>query len=67
MPNPELVTARDLDQWADSLAARSVLPRLVWRLILPNAAVTQIVMRSGVLPAHRLDCRLALACYAIDR
>ena len=47
MPNPELVSALDLDQWADSLASRSVLPRLVRRLILANAAVTQIAMRAG--------------------
>lgn len=47
MPHPELVTARDLERRADALAARSVLPRLVRRLILANAAVTQIVMRAG--------------------
>ena len=47
MPNPELVSARDLDQWADSLASQSVLPRLVRRLILANASVTQIAMRAG--------------------
>lgn len=47
MPNPELITARDLDQWADSLAARSNLPRLVRRLILSNRSVTQVEMRAG--------------------
>ncbi len=45
--NPELVTALDLDQWADSLTAQSTLPRLVRRLILANSSVTQVAMRAG--------------------
>ena len=45
MSNPELVTALDLDQWSDSLAAKSTLPVLVRRLILATAHVTEISMR----------------------
>jgi len=47
MPNPELVSAADVDQWAGSLAARSTLPRLVRRLILANTSVTKVAMRAG--------------------
>lgn len=43
--NPELVTALDLDQWSESLAAKSTLPVLVGRLILATASVTEITMR----------------------
>jgi hypothetical protein len=43
--NPELVTALDLDQWSESLAAKSTLPVLVRRLILATAHVTEISMR----------------------
>jgi hypothetical protein len=42
--NPELVTALDLDQWSDSLAAQTTLPILVRRLILATAPVTEITM-----------------------
>jgi hypothetical protein len=44
--NPELVTALDLDQWSESLAAKSTLPVLVRRLILATAHVTEISMRA---------------------
>ncbi len=44
--NPELVTALDLDQWSDSLAAQTTLPILVRRLILATASVTEISMRA---------------------
>jgi hypothetical protein len=43
--NPELVTAYDLDQWSESLAAKSTLPVLVRRLILATAPVTEVTMR----------------------
>jgi len=46
VPNTELVTALDLDQWADSLNSQSNLPLLVRRLILATATVTQIAMRA---------------------
>ena len=46
MSNPELVTALDLDQWSDSLAAQTTLPILVRRLILAAASVTEITMRA---------------------
>ncbi len=42
--NAELVTALDLDQWSDSLAAQTTLPILVRRLILATAPVTEITM-----------------------
>ena len=45
MTNPELITALDLHQWADSLNAQSTLPVVVRRLILATASVTQIAMR----------------------
>jgi hypothetical protein len=45
MSNPELVTALDLDQWSESLAAKSTLPVLVRRLILATASVSEITMR----------------------
>ena len=45
MSNPELVTALDLDQWSESMAAKSTLPVLVRRLILATASVTEITMR----------------------
>ena len=45
MTNPELITALDLHQWADSLNAQSTLPILVRRLVLATASVTQIAMR----------------------
>lgn len=44
--NPELVTAQDLDQWSDTLAAQTTLPILVRRLILATASVTEISMRA---------------------
>jgi hypothetical protein len=44
--NPELVTALNLDQWSDSLAAQTTLPILVRRLILATATVTEISMRA---------------------
>ncbi len=51
--NPELVTALDLDQWSDSLAAQTTLPILVRRLILATASVTEISMRArGRAPAR---------------
>jgi hypothetical protein len=43
--NPELVTALDLDQWSESVPAKSTLPVLVRRLILATAHVTEITMR----------------------
>ena len=46
MGNPELVTALDLDQWSDSLAAQTTLPILVRRLILATTSVTEISMRA---------------------
>ena len=46
MSNPELVTALDMDQWSESLAAKSTLPVLVRRLILATAHVTEISMRA---------------------
>ena len=45
LANPELVTALDLDQWSESLAAKSTLPVLVRRLILATAPVIEITMR----------------------
>jgi hypothetical protein len=45
MSNPELVTALDLDQWSDSLAAQTTLPTLVRRLILATTPVIEITMR----------------------
>lgn len=47
MSNPELVTARDLDHWSDSMASKPVLPVLIRRLILATAPVTEITMRAG--------------------
>ena len=44
--NPELVTALDLDQWSDTLAAQTTLPILVRRLILATASVTEISVRA---------------------
>jgi hypothetical protein len=44
--NPELITALDLDQWSDTLAAQTTLPILVRRLILATTPVTEITMRA---------------------
>ena len=40
------MSAQDLDQWSDSLAAQTTLPILVRRLILATASVTEITMRA---------------------
>lgn len=45
MSNPELVTAPDLDQWSESLAAKSALPVLVRGLILATTSVSEITVR----------------------
>jgi hypothetical protein len=45
--NPELITAFDLDQWSDTLAAQTTLPILVRRLILATAPASEITMRAG--------------------
>ena len=47
MTNPELVTAHDLAQWATTLTSKSTVPRLVRRLILANASLTQAAVRAG--------------------
>jgi tetratricopeptide (TPR) repeat protein len=43
--SPELITALDLNQWASSLDAQSMLPILIRRLILATASVTELSMR----------------------
>jgi hypothetical protein len=45
--NPELITAFDLDQWSDTLAAQTTLPILVRKLILATAPVSEITTRAG--------------------
>jgi len=47
MPNSELVSGTDLDRWADSPAAQSVLRHMVRRPILANASVTQVTLRAS--------------------
>jgi hypothetical protein len=44
--NPQLITAFDLDGWSGSLAAPTMLPVLVRRLILATTPVSEITMRA---------------------
>lgn len=44
--NPELLTAREIELWAGSTPAASMLPRLVRRLILAGPSVTRATIRA---------------------
>jgi len=44
---PELVDANQLNQWAETVDARSVFPQVVRRLLAASPGVTEVSVRSG--------------------
>ena len=46
-PNPELLTAEDLENYADHPAARELLPHIVRRLLVATSGVGPVAVRAG--------------------
>lgn len=46
-PNPELLTAEDLERYAGNRAAQVLLPHLVRRLLVATPGVTTVTVRAG--------------------